>query len=79
MAESTRVILRVRCAHCQGQVELECEGLQGFWGYNTFNEYSCPHCRKQNNQLSSGPVVSARVLPEGDVKTIVSIVSGSYP
>ena len=41
-------------------MELECEGLQGFWGYLTYNEYFCPHCRKQNHALSTGAVVATR-------------------
>ena len=53
-------LLHVRCSHCQRAIELECKGLQGFWGYNTYNEYFCPHCRKQNHQLSSGAIVSVR-------------------
>ena len=32
------VVLCVRCAHCHGTADLECEGLQGFWGYLTYNE-----------------------------------------
>jgi phage FluMu protein Com len=60
------VIVRVRCAHCHGAVELECEGLQGFWGYQTYNEWFCPHCRKQNHARTSGAVVSARVPIDGD-------------
>lgn len=61
VAERAPVTLRVHCAHCQGAVELECEGLSGFWGYQTYNEYFCPHCRKQNHQRTPGAVVSARV------------------
>jgi hypothetical protein len=60
------VILRVHCAHCHGAVELECEGLPGFWGYETYNEYFCPHCRKQNHQRSAGAIVSARVPADED-------------
>ena len=56
------VLLHVRCTHCQREIELECKGHQGFWGYNTYNEYFCPHCRKQTHQLCSGAVVSVRVL-----------------
>jgi Zn finger protein HypA/HybF involved in hydrogenase expression len=55
------VISRVSCAHCRGAIELECEGLTGFFGYRTYNEYFCPHCRKQNHALSTGAVLSARV------------------
>jgi hypothetical protein len=56
------VLLRTRCPNCQREIELECKGLQGFWGYNTYNEYFCPYCRKQNHQLCSGTVVSVRPL-----------------
>jgi hypothetical protein len=55
------VILRTRCTSCHGAVELECEGLQGFWGYQTYNEYICPHCKKKNIQQSSGTIISTRV------------------
>jgi phage FluMu protein Com len=55
------VFLNVRCAHCQAALQLECEGLPGFWGYETYNEYFCPQCRKQNHQRSSGAIVSARL------------------
>lgn len=54
------VHFHVRCAHCAGGVDLECEGLQAFWGYQTYNAYFCPHCRKQNHVLSSGAVVATR-------------------
>ena len=56
-----RVTLRVHCAHCRGAVELECAGLPGFWGYHTYNEYACPHCRKQNHERTAGAILSARV------------------
>lgn len=56
-----RVTLRVLCASCQGAVELECAGLSGFWGYHTYNEYACPHCRKQNHERTPGAILSARV------------------
>ena len=64
--DDSRVILRVRCAHCRRGVELVCEGLQGFWGYQTHNEYICPHCRKQNHERTPGAVASARVPTDGD-------------
>lgn len=60
------VILLSRCAHCQAAVELECQGLQGFWGYNTYNEYFCPQCRKQNHHLGPGAVLAARIAVETD-------------
>jgi hypothetical protein len=54
------VRLQTRCAHCRGGVELDCEPLQGFWGYKTYNEYFCPHCRKQNHERTTGAIVAAR-------------------
>ncbi len=54
------VILEASCASCHRPLELECEGLQGFWGYQTYNEYFCPHCGKQGHARSSGAIVSAR-------------------
>ena len=69
MTEPAHVILRVRCAHCNGAIELECENLRGFYGYNTYNAYFCPHCRKQHHQLCSGPIVATRVPMDDDVET----------
>ena len=54
------VILLVRCASCDRPVELECKGRDGFWGYESYNEYTCPHCAKRNVALSPGTIVSAR-------------------
>jgi len=62
MTAPAHVLLHVRCTHCQTELELECKGLQGFWGYSTYNEYFCPLCRKQNHQLCSGAVISVRLL-----------------
>jgi hypothetical protein len=62
MSETAHVITRSRCAHCGSAVELECEGLPGFWGYPTYNEYFCPHCRKQNHTRSTGAVISTRLV-----------------
>jgi hypothetical protein len=59
-AERPAVTVSAACAHCRGAVELACEGLPGFWGYETYNEYFCPHCRKQNHQLTPGAIVAAR-------------------
>jgi hypothetical protein len=58
-SEPAHVNLLVQCAHCRGAVELECVGLSGFWGHRTYNEYSCPHCRKQNHERTAGTIVSA--------------------
>lgn len=54
--------LRVRtlCTSCDGVVELECEGIAGMAGYETYNEYVCPHCRKLNRARTPGRIVSAR-------------------
>lgn len=65
-SDQAHVVLCVRCAHCHGAVELECEGLQGFWGYETYNEYFCPHCRKQNHERTPGAVITARVPTDSD-------------
>ncbi len=59
----TLVMLNVQCAHCHGAVELECEGLPAYLGYETYHEYFCPHCRKRNTQLTSGAIVAARRVP----------------
>ena len=56
----SHVIEHVQCASCHRAVDLECQGLPGFWGYRTYNEYFCPYCRKQNHARTSGAVVSAR-------------------
>jgi len=61
VSDPVPVILQVHCAHCEGAVELTCDGLPGFWGYLTYNEYFCPHCRKQNHALSPGAVASVRI------------------
>jgi hypothetical protein len=60
------VIQRASCAHCGIDVELECAGLQGFWGYHTHNEYFCPRCRKQNHARTPGAILSVRVAGAGD-------------
>lgn len=57
---SAHVMLTVHCAHCRGAVDLACEGLPGYLGYQTFHEYACPHCRKQNIQRTTGAIVSVR-------------------
>jgi hypothetical protein len=56
-----RVIRRTHCEHCRAEVELECQGLQGFWGYETYNDYHCPRCRKRNIARSPGAVTSVRL------------------
>jgi predicted RNA-binding Zn-ribbon protein involved in translation (DUF1610 family) len=56
----SHVVENVRCASCHREVDLECEGLPGFWGYPTYHEFFCPHCGKQNHARTSGAVVRAR-------------------
>lgn len=60
LAQDTHVILNVHCDHCRGAVELECEGLPAYLGYQTYNEYLCPHCKKHNIQRTTGKIVQAR-------------------
>jgi hypothetical protein len=55
------VLQRARCAHCDAELELECEPLSGFYGYRTYNEYFCPRCRKQNHARTTGAIVAARL------------------
>ena len=57
--EST--IRHAPCAHCHRALRLECIGLTGFWGYEAYNEYFCPQCRKQNHARTLGTVVSVRL------------------
>jgi len=61
MGPAAHVTLKVRCASCDGEVEIECEGLPAYLGYETYNAYFCPHCRKQNHERTPGAIVSARV------------------
>ena len=63
-AQRAHVVLPVHCAHCRRGVVLDCEGLPAYLGYQTFNEYICPHCRKHNIQRTSGAIVSARASQE---------------
>lgn len=60
MTSPPHVLVRARCASCQKPLELECRGYDGFWGYESYNEYFCPHCGKRNVQLCTGTIVSAR-------------------
>ena len=62
LAEDTHVLLTVHCAHCRGAVELECEGLPAYLGYQTYHEYACPHCRKQNIQRTTGEILAVRAV-----------------
>lgn len=52
--------VKTACESCHRGVLLECEGLPAYQGYQTFNEYICPHCRKKNVQLTPGLIVSVR-------------------
>jgi hypothetical protein len=59
LTAAAHVDVRATCASCGREARLECEGLPGFWGYPTFNEYFCPHCRARNYVRSSGAIVAA--------------------
>jgi Zn finger protein HypA/HybF involved in hydrogenase expression len=54
------VIVRTRCEVCHKPVELECRGYEGFWSYDSYNEYSCPHCGKRNVELCPGTILAVR-------------------
>jgi len=56
----TPVRLRTTCESCHRALELECEGIAGMAGYETYNEYVCPHCRKLNRARTPGLVISVR-------------------
>ena len=70
---------QVRCASCRQIVELECKGLEGFWGYESYNEYICPHCGKRDTALCSGTIVAVRpgLGPVSQVYPIRLTTSGS--
>ncbi len=51
--------LEVHCTSCTRAVELECEGISGVSGYETYNEYFCPHCRKLNQPKTPGHIIAA--------------------
>lgn len=57
---SPHVVLQVRCASCGSAIELECEGVDGFRGYETYNEYVCPNCKKRNVARTPGAIVVVR-------------------
>jgi hypothetical protein len=59
-APTTPLTLHVACTSCQGGVELACEGLPAYQGYETFNEYHCPHCRKKNVAKTPGHILAVR-------------------
>jgi hypothetical protein len=60
LTSPSHVIVTGACASCHRDVDLECHGLSGFWGYQTYNEYFCPYCRKHNTARTPGAIVSAR-------------------
>jgi transposase len=60
VAQGANVTVTARCANCGGSVELECEPLPLYQGYQTFNEYTCPHCHKHDVHRTSGAIVEAR-------------------
>ncbi|HUF47334.1 MAG TPA: hypothetical protein VMM93_05915 [Vicinamibacterales bacterium] len=63
---TAHVTARVSCSSCHSAIELECRGLPGFWGYQSYNEYHCPACGKQNHARTTGAIVSARLLRGGE-------------
>ena len=56
----TAVRVRTTCESCHRALELECEGIAGMAGYETYNEYVCPRCRKLSRARTPGQVISAR-------------------
>ena len=49
----------VTCDSCRRDVELQCAGIAGTAGYETYNEYFCPHCRKLNRARTPGRILAA--------------------
>jgi hypothetical protein len=60
LAPSKQVTVTTACESCHRGVLLECEGRPAYQGYQTFNEYICPHCRKKNVQLTPGLIVRVK-------------------
>ena len=60
LALSKQVTVKTACESCHRGVLLECEGLPAYQGYQTYNEYICPHCLKKNVQLTPGLIVSVK-------------------
>lgn len=52
------------CGSCRGAIALLCEGTAGMAGYETYNEYVCPHCRKSSRARTPGHVISARPVEQ---------------
>jgi len=51
----------VLCTSCGRPVQLELAGTSGVAGYDTYNEFLCPHCRKVNFPRTAGRILAARV------------------
>lgn len=59
-ATSSPVRVVVQCDSCKRPVELECEGLSGVAGYEIYQEYLCPYCRKVNRPRTPGHILLVR-------------------
>jgi hypothetical protein len=59
-ATSSPVRVAVQCGNCGRGVELECEGISGVAGYEIFQEYHCPYCRKVNRPRTPGHILLVR-------------------
>ena len=57
---ASAVSRRVACESCTRAVELECEGIAGMAGDETYKAYVCPSCRTLNRVRTPGGVISAR-------------------
>jgi hypothetical protein len=62
MAASARIFVTVRCDVCDGAIELGCAGLPGFWGYQAYHEFLCPHCGKRGDEKTPGEILSVRAV-----------------
>jgi predicted RNA-binding Zn-ribbon protein involved in translation (DUF1610 family) len=53
--------VRVRrlCDICHRTNDLDCAGIAGVAGYETYNEYVCPHCGKLTRARTPGRITSA--------------------
>ena len=64
---SPRPLLAIEhCANCGGAVVLSCEGISGYAGYRTFNEYRCPLCQELNHAHTFGAILSVRATESID-------------
>jgi hypothetical protein len=59
-ATSSPVRVAVQCENCRRGVELECEGVSGVAGYEIYQEYFCPYCRKVNRPKTPGHILLVR-------------------